>query len=125
MVWNSSHWPAGIRLCSKRQVSLIFLVFLTYVQLTQTIDEIELIGLFPKYKTPSKVKKKQWSACLLILKITFRYPMFKAFMYHKCWQIMLVDPLLKHLQGEGSLLNGERVFFFPSRCLMDMPEKEK
>ncbi len=39
---------------------------------------------------------------------------------------MLVDPILAHwTQGGIISSSGERVFFVPLRCLMDLPEKEK
>jgi hypothetical protein len=58
LVWNTSHWPAGIRLCSRKQV-LNRHSPLT-VQLNQSLSELSLIGLLPKFRVRQKLKNKKW-----------------------------------------------------------------
>jgi hypothetical protein len=39
---------------------------------------------------------------------------------------MVVDPIKEHWQQGGLVtMRGDRLFFIPFRCLMDMPEKER
>jgi hypothetical protein len=53
--------------------------------------------------------------------------MMKAFIFQLCWKKMLVEPILDHWNqgGKISRKTGQRLFFIPFRCLMDIPEKEK